>query len=280
MSISKKDVERFKELDLKAYKMFKEGMSIANIAKELGVKRQSLSKRLKEKYNIEVLPDGKKSVDDNFFKTIDSAEKAYWLGFMYADGYVGKDNKVELALKESDINHVEKFKISLKSNHKISKKKTILNGKDFYSYRISIQSKKLSHDLSSHGCINKKSLICTFPNILDDLLPDYIRGFFDGDGCIYFDKRIKRTIPKIDIACGSYDFIFELQKILNKKFNIPSYIYADRTIYSLRVYKEEYSFKFLNLLYANSNENIRLNRKYNLYTFCRLEPKLLETQED
>ena len=57
---SKKDEARFEYLDKIAYEMFKEGRSITSIAKELGVKRQSLSKRLKEKYNIVVNPNGKK----------------------------------------------------------------------------------------------------------------------------------------------------------------------------------------------------------------------------
>ena len=277
MGLSKKDIERFKELDEKAYHMFLEGMSLVQIGNILGVKRQSLSKRLKEKYNIEVMPNGKKSINDNFFNIIDTSQKAYWLGFFYADGYVSDTrNTIDLCLKESDKEHLEKFKKILNSNHKISEKKNILNGKEFYSYRISIRSKALNDDLKKHGCINNKSLVCTFPNVDENLLPDFIRGYFDGDGCIYFDKRSKRILPKINMSCGSRKFISSLQNILNDKFNIKSNLYIDRNIYSLRIYKEEDVYSFLNLIYENSNEDIRLNRKYNLYTICRPKTKTTE----
>lgn len=46
----------------------------------------SMSGRLKRFYNFSVLPDGKKAINSNFFHDIDTEEKAYWLGFLYADG--------------------------------------------------------------------------------------------------------------------------------------------------------------------------------------------------
>ena len=52
--------------------------------------------------------------DNTVFDTIDTEEKAYWLGFMYADGYVQNNgNSVELSLKGSDVEHLEKFRVFL-----------------------------------------------------------------------------------------------------------------------------------------------------------------------
>ena len=63
----------------------------------------------------------------NYFDIIDNSEKAYWLGFIWADGYVckrkRKDNHIEydfkLSLSKIDSDHLEKFKKCLNSNHNI-----------------------------------------------------------------------------------------------------------------------------------------------------------------
>ena len=44
------------------------------------------------------------------FETIDTEEKAYWLGFMYADGYIGASRySVGINLSLKDIDHLKKF---------------------------------------------------------------------------------------------------------------------------------------------------------------------------
>lgn len=266
MAISKKDIEKFKTIDAQALEMYNEGKSLTLISNHFGIKRQSLSKRLKSKYNLIVLDNGKKYVNSDFFEIIDSEEKAYWLGFLFADGYISDNNKIELCLKESDKEHIENFKLTLDSKHKISKKKNILNNNVFYSYRISIQDQKLNKDLHSKGCINNKSLVCKFPKIKDEFLLSFIRGYFDGDGCIFFDNRFNTNLPRAEFACGSIDFITELKDILYTKFNLFTSLYSDKNIYSLRFGRSNEARKFLNLIYKNSPKNLRLNRKYELYT--------------
>lgn len=55
------------------------------------------------------------------FENIDTEEKAYWLGFLYADGCVGsKESKVELSLAEKDLRHMEKFRSFIGIENKIS----------------------------------------------------------------------------------------------------------------------------------------------------------------
>ena len=78
------------------------------IAKELGISRDALYK-LKKEYNIPTLkPD---IIDTNAFYEINNEYKAYWLGFMYSDGYINKrGNQLEVSLCSRDINHLIKFK--------------------------------------------------------------------------------------------------------------------------------------------------------------------------
>ena len=116
----------------------------------------------------------------NHFEKIDTEEKAYWLGFLYADGSVGsKENKIELGLAEKDLSQVEKFKQFIGLDNKISYRK---NTK---SYRSSFRSQKCKQDLISQGCVPKKSLILTFPTeqqVSHSLICHFMRGYFDGDG--------------------------------------------------------------------------------------------------
>ena len=92
------------------------------------------------------------------FETIDTEEKAYWLGFLYADGSVGSnDDRIELGLAERDLHHIEKFRDFIGINNKISyREKT-------KSYRYAFKSQNCKQDLINKGCVPRKSLILKYP---------------------------------------------------------------------------------------------------------------------
>jgi hypothetical protein len=140
--------------------------------------------------------------NENYFTQIDTEEKAYWLGFLYADGYIEpiyrkqkiKAMRAVIGLQEADRNHLEKFLIHIESNAPITQNITILNHKNYYSNRVRINNTKMCKDLIKLGCVNNKSLILKFPN--DDIIPKhlirhFIRGYFDGDGCVYYKEGEK-----------------------------------------------------------------------------------------
>lgn len=114
------------------------------------------------------------------FDKIDTEEKAYWLGFLYADGSVGsKEDKIELSLAACDYNHIQKFKDFIGLDNKISYRKKQ------NAYRYSFRDKTFKEVLIKQGCVPKKSLILTFPTIDQvpvELIRHFIRGYFDGDG--------------------------------------------------------------------------------------------------
>lgn len=92
------------------------------------------------------------------FKVIDTEEKAYWLGFLYADGCVGStESKIELSLAEQDFHHIEKFRDFIGINNKISYRSAVK------AYRYSFRSESCKQDLIDKGCIPKKSLILKYP---------------------------------------------------------------------------------------------------------------------
>lgn len=129
-------------------------------------------------------------VDDDFFKVIDTEEKAYILGFFFADGttmeFNGKLIGVSFTQLEQDVDILEKIKSAMKSSNVFYKETQKTNEKT--KYKLSIRSKQLAKRVRELGAGPKKSLTLKFPdeNIFKskDLIRHFIRGYFDGDGCI------------------------------------------------------------------------------------------------
>jgi hypothetical protein len=128
----------------------------------------------------------KYTFDENYFTHIDSPEKAYWLGFLFADGY-NTDDEIVIELAKKDITHLVKFKKTIKATQLISTRskydKNQLNTKEFASIRIS--SREMCKILSIHGMIKNKTYTLKYPDINSEYDRHFIRGFFDGDGCIF-----------------------------------------------------------------------------------------------
>lgn len=192
------------------------------------------------------------------FENINTEEKAYWLGFLYADGSVGStESKIELGLAEKDLHQIEKFRNFMGISNKISyREKT-------KSYRISFRSDSCKQDLINKGCVPKKSLILKWPTekqVPSYLIKHFIRGYFDGDG--WFTNT--DSCFQVGLI-GTQDFI---EGFLNtvEKINTQNKI--------LTVHREDgakrYIFgaledvtNFLNWIYKNAT--VYLERKYENY---------------
>ena len=252
----------------RAIELREQGMSYNNIAKELKKDKRTVSYYLKEagygpneKYQrFNQKQPNKKYVNENYFEVIDTEHKAYWLGFLYADGCVSTDRyTVDLGLKEDDYEHLLKFKEDIESEHNISKRKKEMNGKVFYSYRLSIDREKLKNDLIDKGCYPNKTKILAYPTI--DQVPlhlqhHFIRGYFDGDGCITSINNSKNI--KIEII-GTNEFLNGLVTYfgLNENQNIYTFNHTDVKRFSKSGY---FAFNIMNILYRDAT--IYLDRKY------------------
>lgn len=178
----------------KALEMYKSGgVSLQQVAKIVGCTRKTLTKYV-DQAGIEIIqPLRIYPYDDNFFETIDTEKKAYWLGFIYADGSIneapnGMWKKLEIGLKESDRGHLIKFLKDIGGSEKqIQNRITTAKGKRYKSCRVTISCTKMCNDLIGHGATIRKSLTLTFPTHLDEkLIKHFMRGYFDGDGCINY----------------------------------------------------------------------------------------------
>lgn len=119
--------------------------------------------------------------DHTYFDVIDCEDKAYWLGFLAADGYIGNGNMLWLELGAKDEDHLDRFRCSLQSGHPIHK----------YARRsrFFLRSKRLVNALSWHGVTQRKTLTVPWPNLSQRWLPHYLRGYFDGDGSLIKSPR-------------------------------------------------------------------------------------------
>lgn len=247
------------------FKKCKSGASIASVAKELNINDETLAKDLLQKYNYKPGSDGKKYCDSNYFEKINTKEKAYWLGFFSADGYVNQSTRsIEFCLKDEEA--IILFKKAIKSKHKISCR----NEK---YYRISIKDKKMSQDLLSLNLDNNKTYNYSIPidKIPEKLVSHFLRGYFDGDAYIGISNRNKLVIS---VTEASNKVMIDIQKILKKELNIDfNIIYNRRNLYVFSITGKK-AEKILEYIYNDSDEKIRLERKYKKFKeYCRTKKK-------
>lgn len=149
----------------------------------------------------------------NYFKTIDTEEKAYILGFLYTDGY-NSDKQVVITQLEQDVDILEKINKALDADNQIKRKLQSTNNKTVC--QLCYSSIDMCADLTNLGCFRNKSLACTFPTFLDkSLIRHFIRGYFDGDGCVWIGKRKIMTVKDKTRPSG-----FRERIVQNVKFTI------------------------------------------------------------
>jgi intein-encoded DNA endonuclease-like protein len=206
----------------KVKEMYEQGMSTFAIAKTFGKEHTGVSKLL-NRMGIAIRNsterNKKHTFDENYFDVIDTEEKAYWLGFLAADGNVSKTKQgspsITLGLAIKDLDHLEKFKKALVCTQPIGLYDAKLKHKIFPSCKLSIRSKVMAESLSKYHIIPKKSHTVQFPTIDESLHRHYIRGYFDGDGCFTQDKG------QIVFSITSNKTILEqIQNVLIKECNI------------------------------------------------------------
>lgn len=259
-------------------------MSQEKIAKHFKISPKMVSKIMHEN-NIHIRTNReqalKYTVDENFFETIDTEEKAYWLGFLYADGYIVSERKgqngkcVGLTLSEQDISHLEKFKKSLNFTGNI--RKYISKNKSFNTKpycKIIISSSKLADDLIDKGCFENKTFILKYPTekqVPLHLQKHFIRGYIDGDGTITFTLKKNKNIT------DKYCYDYELKMVGTKELltGIKKAIGKDKCLFRQRFPERNnnnYYFslggnkqvlEMLDYLYGDST--IYLDRKYERY---------------
>lgn len=209
--------------------------------------------------NIESKSSKKYEYYDNIFEVIDSEEKAYWLGFLYADGYVRErksSSELRLKLSIKDKDHLLKFKKFISPDDIPVVNELSGNSK---CVKVSINSRKIVKDLIKLGCTNKKSKNIKIPKIHNSFINHFIRGYFDGDGWIIIDKNKK---PAFGIVSSSKEMIKSINNIISENSNIEeNKIYDYLTYYNFTYKSHADIIKISEFLYKKSNIFL-LRKKY------------------
>jgi hypothetical protein len=223
-------------------KMYKETKSMKKMAEILGINEKTVKTYL-TKFGIDTsfsIGNRRHEFNEDYFEVIDTEEKAYWLGFIMADGcvYRGADKysyRLQINLMGKDIEHLKRFNKAIGADYKIVVKKSISS----YSIRsheplatstIKVNSTKMCKDLINIGVMPHKTFREKFPFLNDDLYKHYIRGYFDGDGCISLNTS--KGIYAFEIIGGLQSMVnireylpvrVSLYKIDNGKYSQPLY---------------------------------------------------------
>ena len=251
--------------------------SASQLSKKYNLSVATICKWLK-KYECDVInKQNEVKFNQHVFDKIDTEDKAYWLGFIFADGYISSsDYSFELSLSIEDVDHLHKFNKFMehkKDNVKIGS--VMSNGKMFKRCRWGVCNKHLWNTLNSIGCYPKKSLILKFPDISiftdKSLIRHFIRGYFDGDGTI----GISNTIPFMSLL-GTESFLRDTDDYILGDSKI--HITKNRAFAIQRA--STYAVFIAYCLYYKSN--IYLDRKYNKFLLikdCRFKAKALKLLE-
>ena len=207
------------------YKFLKENylnMSYSQIGSKINKTKSAVQNKLKI---LGLRKPEKYTYNHSFFKIIDNERKAYWLGFLYADGYVSKTKNgycCGIEIKHTDADHLRKFNKDIDGNIEVE----IRERKDsrigtFSVARIRLFSKDIFEDLEKLGCIQNKTDKIEMPKIEEKFIWPFLRGFFDGDGCIILNKQ--RSTMKFDFCSSSLVMLEQIRDFLYKN-GIFSYI--------------------------------------------------------
>lgn len=209
--------------------------------------------------------------NSHYFDKIDNQNKAYLLGLLYADGCnCESHNNIILQLQDRDGYIIEWMQAQLEyEGHILKLPPDIPQHKA--RYRLSINDEHMSKRLVELGVVNNKSLILKFPTEEQcprEFISHFIRGYFDGDGCvnIYKNKCTTQTVGTREFLQGVSDIMDDLGIRHNIHHPIQS---GESNTFILHTAANNSSYQFLSWMYTDAE--MKMERKYERYLqLCEL----------
>lgn len=205
----------------------------------------------------------------NYFENINTADKAYWLGFMMADGCIAEKSggylRVQIALKRDDKEHLEKFVRAIDGDMSVKEVVSKVKGKCHETALLTINSHKMANDLIKHGVVRNKTYGFEHPKLEYGLISHYLRGYIDGDGCYYCGGRKNQLGFRhtIEIVSKTKEPLEWFREFLEKHDISPKvYHIKGQDKWKLYIMSKNDIIKALSLIYDGANEGIMLKRKY------------------
>lgn len=231
------------------------------------------SKQVRTKASVMGLSKKKHNYDRSYFEHIDTPGKAYWLGFIFADGYITRkefDNgrstsEVAIELNEKDVGHLMKFNASLGNGSeiktRIQKDREIkgvhVNG-GHRTVAVRYFSSKMYFDLVNKGVVQNKTYRPEFPKVEEKYFFNFLLGVIDGDGYISGEGYLQ-----VGIVNPNHKFLEYVQQNLAKN-NVKSSIYTEEQWKHRLTIVGSDADRLLTKLYSNAS--VYLPRKYLVYS--------------
>lgn len=257
-----------KDIVLSIIDRYKNGESVSKMSKEYDVDITAIYYQL-HKANVKIQSlsecNRKYHIKEDFFNNIDNEKKAYILGLIYADGsHNTKYNTITFSLQEKDRDILDKITNIIQPTKPLM---FLKKRKDTHQnqYRLSISNEHISKTLLKYGVIENKSFAIRFPIFIPEhLIHHFVRGYFDGDGCISIYK-IKEKYKSCSISIVSNEeFLLSIQDLMVKKLKLnKTKLAKDRrgnNIYSLVYGGKQNCIKIRDWLYKDAT--IYMERKY------------------
>ena len=229
--------------------------------------------RLPKKPKLPNKPKERVPVNEEFFKKW-SPEMAYVLGYFTADGcmFINPRGSRYVLFTSTDRELIYKIRILLESKHKIGiQKNKNPNWKD--KYTLQIGSKRMFQDLLELNLTPNKSKTIRLPKVPKKYFNHFVRGYFDGDGCVFFNKYQRKTrksptyITITTLTSGNKQFLRHIFKSLQKyAYTKGGKIYpkSKNSGFELRFALND-SLKLYEFMYKSVPSNQFLERKYCIF---------------
>jgi hypothetical protein len=266
IKISEKEKQKAIELYLKKYNLYQ-------ICAELNYpknRRNYISKIIRESGINMRKYTGKCTVDTSYFEKIDSEEKSYFLGYLFADGCIyGRDKNAwntSLCIAEKDRYIIENFSKACKSTYSI---RIVKKEKPTWQNQcgVSITNTEFTNHLRNLGCDENKSETGIIPDCVvnnEILLSRFMNGLFDGDGSLSRSHKYY-TYPCVSF-CLNNTMTIQVEEIIKKIINKKPQVLKLNKICRIQIHKQQ-SIDFLDWMYKYLDNGICLSRKYDRYTF-------------
>lgn len=237
-----------------------QGLTFKQIGELFGLTERQVNYRTVSKWGLDY---SKKKKLNEFFFSSGTKSAYYWAGMLAADGWVEEDrNRIGLALQKQDIDHLYKFKEAVSSEHDVC---PFMNDT---SYRIRFNSIQMVTDLKNIFNITPaKTHTYVMPLFEEDyLMLEFLRGYIDGDG--HLEKTASGKVA-LHLCSANKEFLQAFKEIcecllsrsIEQKVNLQ--VNSKGQVYTIRLALED-SKEIIQLLYANSTQKTRLDRKYNI----------------
>lgn len=247
-------------------------MTYRDIAQEIGFTEKQVKGWINHNCNKK-----NRTFNEKYFNEIKTPNQAYWLGFIFADGWITmndsyKNCELGIELCSIDEQQLIDFNNELGGVHRITNahyEKYICNHKNVSktdTVCIRIYSKQIVEDLIKHNVLTNKTLKSDYPIVDDNLFFDFLRGYIDGDGCIYVNEN-KTSASCVHITSSHCEVLNYLKSKLSL-YGIKSNIYKEKES-KYRIYiNHKNSIKLLDLIYYDDNVQ-KLDRKYKKYLLLK-----------